>query len=273
VQGLFVNGGSNIIPSGQAYFIYSDENQTFTINNNARLHSNISFTKQQTSNDNQLLISVDANGYSDEVLLHFDQASAPGYDSGNDALKLAGLPEAPQLSLISGNNYLSINNMPVSDQYTTVPLLFSINTACTVSFTASGIQNIDPDMDVFFDDLLLNQTINLRNQPEYETNYTGGSTDNRFRLRFGLHTAIQKPSFVVNGTANYLSGKLYLNIPEFTNRNVSLQIVNATGQVVFTKELKLESSYILTNYLPSGVYAIIIRSGKELFRSKIVGGF
>ena len=54
------------------------------------------------------------------------------------------------------------------------------------------------------------------------------------------------------------------------NENSSLQIYNAIGQEVFTKQLNTEKIRINLPELPTGVYMAKVKNNKKLITSKII---
>ncbi|MEI8049749.1 MAG: hypothetical protein WCI92_20425, partial [Bacteroidota bacterium] len=188
VGGVGNAGGSQYIAPGQSFFVHTNitgSGSSLIMDNRVRVHNSVSFLKDNGIIPNLLRIRSTVNDGIDETTVRFTESATSGFDSEWDAYKLAGGPDAPQLSSVaSDNTNLSINSLPVEGGNITLPLKFSYFTAGDVTFTASGMETFEKNGPIYLEDQLLNKIINLRLNPTYTFSYQPGNAIDRFVLHF-----------------------------------------------------------------------------------------
>jgi hypothetical protein len=266
VEGAATNGGSNIIPAGQAFFVRATASPTFTMNDNVRVHGGHNFYKSDASITDLLRITAVSNQMTDETVIRFTDVATANADPDYDAWKLTGSDGAPQLYTIAADNQmLAINSLPYLPTAYTVPLGFEQKSTASVSFTFGNIQKFDPNVSIHLQDLKTSQTIDLRLQNTYTFSHTVGNDSKRFKVIFGGAIGINEPEAELNRM--WISDNmLYVNAPGYSGKEAQLNIYNMTGQVIMKKTFALGglSSIDLTSIKSGAVVARVTINGTLL---------
>ncbi len=128
VGGVSVNGGTSIIASGQGFFVQATAGgASLAMDNDVRLHSLQHFLKTETELLNNIRINLSNSQYADETVITVREFASENYDFENDAAKIYGVAEAPQMYTVKGeDDKLAIHsvssvsdvfNMPVYVEY------------------------------------------------------------------------------------------------------------------------------------------------------------
>ena len=233
------NGGSRYIAPGQAFFVQTTgSSPALNMSNNIRTHSDSPFLKDTDSPLNQLRIAASANGVSDEVLLGFRNQASDDYHPNEDALKIYGSSGAPQLFTISGNKKLSANFMDQPAGPASVKLGFDCDFAGDYALSFSQLEAFPQSVSIYLTDELTSQTVNLRQQTNYNFVHNPGNNPERFTLKFGGTIGIEEPSnekvqVWFNGST------LIINADEQTGSNSMIEVFNTTGQLLFSRQTSL----------------------------------
>jgi len=207
-----VNGGSQMIPASQAFFVKASPSagsggQTLTIPNNARAHSTQSYWNKNTKSENSQFIRLQAtaNNTTDELVVRYIPEGTVNYDGNFDAYKMysysTNTPQIYSYNEINGAGY-AINSLPVSELQNTVPIGMEIKktsqSSCTISLTESNIQN----KHIYFEDLEQNTIQNMLINPDYQY-IIADSSD--VRERFYISYEENMPPAVCACMDNYYS--------------------------------------------------------------------
>ncbi|MDY0103841.1 MAG: right-handed parallel beta-helix repeat-containing protein [Lentimicrobium sp.] len=234
------NGGSQYIGVGQAFFVQTTAaDPILEMDNGVRTHTNAIFSKNGTTVSNQLRIHATANNMSDEALVGFAEGAQNAYDAKEDAVKFYGANEAPQLYTTVDDTKLSINNLNQLNRNVDVPLNFETDLAGEITLTFSQLESFPSDKQITFEDKLTGQLINIRQQQVYAFTHQPGNTTERFVVHFGLVAGIDNQTTKISSL--WFNGNtLYLSAPHQVGQKALLEILNTTGQVLFTKNLSLD---------------------------------
>lgn len=233
------NGGSRYIAPGQAFFVQTTgSSPALNMSNNIRTHSDSPFLKDTDSPLNQLRIAASANGVSDEVLLGFRNQASDDYHPNEDALKIYGSSGAPQLFTISGNKKLSANFMDQPAGPASVKLGFDCDFAGDYALSFSQLEAFPQSVSIYLTDELTSQTVNLRQQTNYNFVHNPGNNPERFTLKFGGTIGIEEPSN--EKVQVWFNGNtLIINADEQTGSNSMIEVFNTTGQLLFSRQTSL----------------------------------
>ncbi len=226
-----------IIPAHNGFFVKTMVHGDFLqIPLFARTHSTIPFYKDAATNT--LSLRTDANSYSDQTFIHFNNDATAGFDSQLDAYKLMGVNEAPQVySMITGD-VLSVNTLP-QEGTEVVNIGFKCGNAGTYTITGTGMETFDASTPIWLEDLKTGTMQNLRTNPVYTFNYSAGDTENRFRIHFksaysipdntlsGINIYSLLHTVVINNTSN-LSGEAW--IYDLTGRELTHAAITSKGE-------------------------------------------
>ncbi len=269
VNGTENNGGSNIIPAGQAFIVKATSAPTFIMTDAVRVHSANAFLKSDDATSDLLRITATSGGMTDEAVIRFTDAATTHADPDYDSWKLYGSDGAPQLyTLAADNQMLAINSLPYLHDAYTVPLNFEQKSTAEVSLNFSNIESFNPDISIHLQDLLSSQTINLREQNVYTFSQTEGNDAKRFKILFGGTIGIgetQAPS-----ARMWISEQmLYISPGTFTGEKARIEICALTGQVLLSETLSLSSLTTLNlSAIPASVIIARMIVGKEVITAK-----
>jgi hypothetical protein len=276
VGGSVVNGVTNIIPSGQAFFVHVSNGSatgSITVNNIARLHDNKPFFKGTTTNNELIKLNIlsDINTYSDEVIVRFNESATENFDPDFDAYDiLAGLEEAPSIYTVSNDNSnLSINSLKTTDNDITVPVMVEVGIDGIYSIEAVQLSNIE-DKYIYLKDLKEDIITELTEQTVYSFYSSINDDPARFEILF-------KSSPLSIGSLD-IAG----NIRIYSDRNVVylvsngdpfsgiLNIYDMGGKMVYSDDLKGLSKYEATLNVEKGFYIVKMFTGDKVITGKVL---
>jgi hypothetical protein len=273
VNGTSQNGVTNIIPSGQGFFVdvpIDDSTGSLTINNKARLHNNKPFFKSNT--DNKLIkleISSGLNPYSDQAVILFNEFATENFDPTYDAYDiLTGLSTAPSLCSVSKENKLSINTLPETDEDVTIPLMFSVGINGVYTIEALEIENLENKY-VYLKDLQENIPTNLNSQTEYS--FFGNVNDDPARFEIlVLNNALGVEDNLVASNLRIYSDKnvVYL-INSDTGFSGDLNIYDMSGKSVYNQHLQNSSNFEATLSVEKGFYIVKLITNNRIITEKV----
>jgi len=255
INGVGTNGGTQFIPSCQGFFVQATgSSPVLTMTDAVRLHSTQPFWKDVNSISSLLRIKVDANSYSDEVAVRFEEGATTNFDPNYDASKMFGLTEAPQLYTMSQEEkQLSINSLPVTTLNTEVKLEFELGVNTDAVFTITGTESFNSGTTIFLDDLLKGTTTNIKQQNTYTFQHNTVNNPYRFKLRFNGVTGIDETP--VEAQRMWISDdRLYINAAQLTGKTANIEIFNMIGQELFSQSVTLKELTIIK----PGIKGIVI---------------
>jgi hypothetical protein len=229
----------NYIPIGQSFIVmaYNETSPSLKVKNAARVHNNQAFYKSGNTLYDQLVINADANNYADITTIAFTPDGTTGFDLPIDGIKMYGMDDAPQLYTISDNQKYSLNNLPYSSSVVTIPLNFELKADKPVTLTFSGIESFSPTTTIFLEDKLVNTTINLRQVNSYSFDHSKNNDPGRFLLHFHGVSLVQ--DLITSKDKMWIyNNKVYINAPDITGQNATLEFFNTLGQCLETINLK-----------------------------------
>jgi hypothetical protein len=261
------NGGSRYIGVGQAFFVQTTgASPALTMNNSVRTHTSATFLKEGNTLTNQLRLRVDANDMADELLVGFASGAGNGYDAAEDALKLYGDANAPQIYTLAGDYKTTINTLGDLNGSLQVPLNYECGTPGEVTFVFSQLESYPANTSILLEDLLTGAKINLRQQNVYTFDHLTGNEPNRFKLWFGNVTAI--PETTTQTAKMWINANnLYINATELKGQQALVQVYNASGQRLIMKSMVLDDFTTLELNL-KGFVIVKLTSGQKVITAK-----
>ncbi|MFZ4707967.1 MAG: T9SS type A sorting domain-containing protein [Bacteroidales bacterium] len=270
VGGIGNNGGTQFIPAGQAFFVHANAAApALSMDNSVRIHNTQAFWKEGEVIPNVLRITSSANNATDETVVRFSESASESFDSDWDAYKLQGGIDAPQLnSVAADNSRLSINSLPFSSSELSVPLDFALNASTDVTFITTGLETFEGEASAFLEDKLLNNMIDLRENPVYSFGHNPGNEVARFVLHF----------YGVNATGELdanayqiwsVPSKLNIHIPALTGQKATIEIYDLLGHLAVAQQVTLStpSTVNVPNFI--GIAVVRVVSGDQVFTSKV----
>jgi len=192
--GITINGGSNIIPSGQGFFVKvnntgATHSGVFSIPETARVPNSQPFYKSEIIlPPNTIILSISQGSFSDETAIRTIPDATEQRDADYDAFKQFSWDKTkPQLFSLNSehsSNY-AINSLPEIETEKIVDLGVFIGT--TGDYSLNNIDLTFSELNVYLEDKSTNTTTNLRAVSNYEFNSVAGTFYNRFSLHFSLN--------------------------------------------------------------------------------------
>ena len=210
-------------------------------------------------------LKVDGNGYSDEILIHFDPNATEGFDAAYDAYKMGGLAAAPQLYSILPNENLTINTLPDVNVHPVIKLGFTAGVNGEYVITTTGLESFTGGVDLYLEDLLTNRIQDLNANPVYTFTAAPGQAEHRFNLHFapvGIKEA-------TNNTLNIYSNDkvIYVNITEAMEGDII--VYNLLGIEVGRKQIIGNTLNKLELNLNTGYYIVKVLGNTKSISNKV----
>jgi hypothetical protein len=267
-QGFFVHCNASVTPPAQG-------NGSLGVKNSARVHNTETFLKsgEDLPDILRIMATGSLNSYQDELSVYFDDRRSQDYESGYDALKLSGLPEAPQIYTLANNQQLSVNALPFSQKNITVPLGFTISKAGSYSLSASALETFASTISIYLEDLKLSTTRDLRLDPEYAFTYDTLDNPDRFLLHF------YNPSFGIEDKKAddhvqiYSFGSsVYIRSTDGTMLSGNAFIYDMTGRELYRGYFGSSLLNRITPGINEGYYAVKAVTKDGVFTRKVYLG-
>ncbi len=237
------------IPPTQGFFVLATAaNPSMTIPNSARIHTS-GFYKESNDYENVfgIKISSNLNSYSDKFIVGINPDATDNFDYDYDAYKLMGFEEAPQLYSCVQDIKYSVNLFPGFTGHKAIPLSIRTGAEGEYTFTAEGLEFFDINIDVYLEDVLSGEMINLRDNPEYTFYSTPGTDNSRFVLHFNPDLTHLKTENTANDISIYSFGKsVFIN--NLLRETCEVSVYDISGKLIAQQsvnpgfnELKLQS--------------------------------
>ncbi len=278
---------SNIISSMQGFMVHVTDGTfpvsgTLGLNNSVRVGGHSTpFLKSAASGMHTLIRAragfADDNSSYDPLVIYFDNGAETTFNSSYDALKLynTDMSLTNFYSLLPDGKILSINALPEqNDSLLTIPIGLYIFRDGEVKFSLSDVENLPPDVNIFFRDDATGVTVPMHPSGEYSVTLAAGGYDNRFSFRFHKSlTAIETPSEgrgLFNAWAVY--GTVRTEIFSLSGGEGTITIHGSDGRLIYLKKVYDTGLYDLDRDLKPGVYLVGYSSGGRSGTKKLVVG-
>ncbi len=251
-----------------------NSNQTMTFSEDLQSHQTENNTFYRSINHPTInLFLSNENSKVSTTVKYVDECTTdldPGYDAG--AL-IEGDPELIiNTQLVQGNSEIdhTLQCLPNTelDSYT-IPISVFAKAETELLFSATH-KDFSEDMYIYLEDLLTGEVTDLK-QGEYQiTTQTDLEGTGRFYLfttpeELNIHEELVKPITIYNTERELIISGMQ------KNEDANLEIYNAIGQEVYSKELKTaEKTRINLPDLPTGVYMTKLKNNKRLITKKII---
>lgn len=266
VAGVGANGGTNIIPGGQAFFVQATGAAALAMNNNVRTHSGQAFFNEPVIND-LFRIAVSVDGKSDETVVRFTGSATASFDSEYDAAKLYGNASAPQLyTMAADNQMLSINSLAMTEGGVSVPLSFEFTADGEITLQFSGVGSFSELQAIFIEDQLTGSMTDLRQHGSYSFNHLVSNDTDRFLLHFRDITGVDEQG---NGWMIFANDrKVYVNIPELNGQRAGIEMFDVLGNKLFSSEGVMNSPAVV-RAANSGVAIVRVTAQGRVYTTKL----
>ena len=267
--GVGTNGGSNIIPPLQGFFIHAEGSGTLGVSNNQRVHDNHSYYKGGDDMLELPLIRITAEGFglSDETVIRFYDGATAEFDGSYDALKLFA-DYTPQVYTISeSGTEFAISTLPEITDELVVPVSFSAPAEGTFVFTFTELIGFEQQGDLFIEDLLNDEIQEVDENTIYSFEHSPLNEDNRFLLHFGNPLGIDDND--VKQVSIYSHNNVvYVNQSENFSGNIF--IYDMMGQEIHNQRVDQKGLISIKVSNGTGYYLVKVQSDNDLTTEKVL---
>ncbi len=209
IGGVGLNGGSQYIPIGQAFFVKSDGGPIdFQATENVKVAGTQSEFIREGSINDMLRIALRGGVISDETVIRFESTATEEFDQTFDAYKLKNA--AFNISSKTGEINLAVNTLPEMTCVKSVDLEITDAAPGPYKLEFSEFDSfVNESISIKLVDNLLGETIDIREQGIYEFDITEDEQSQgvRFSVVFSLPEVDQ--SLTPQGEATNCAGNEY----------------------------------------------------------------
>ena len=219
-----------------------------------------------------LKIAVSANSSSDATFIRFRQQAVNTYNGFDDASKLKGFSGAPQLYTHSTDNReLSINTLATSQETVIVPLSFELDASGEAVMSFEYLETFEPEVDVYLEDLLTDQMINIRETGHYTFSHEVENDPLRFNLHFMGVAAVQDLQASENHFKVWTNeNQLYiLPTDKLTEGLLQIELFDLSGRLIQSVDKQIQKPMILSIPDYKGIMLVRIQNEKLVQTQKI----
>jgi hypothetical protein len=269
VNGTGSNGGTQYIPSLQAFLVMTDgTGGTASVipNNLARVTGPNNSLWRGASSNNILRIKASSLGYSDETVLQFSDEATAYFDNNLDAIKMKNPEGSPSLYTSDFQNIYSINTMPLEDRI--IPLNLEANFAGLHTLSFEGIESFDKAVSIVLEDKLLNTRTEVKPGLIYEVDVKQDDNSSRFNLRVGDTGAAEAMSIRIGSNEK----NILVEFNSSASGNASLKVFNILGQEMASMNNIDAANGLVTvpaAFLKEGIYIVKIILNDKLYTGKV----
>jgi hypothetical protein len=255
VGGVGTNGGSNLLPSSQAFWIQTTgASPVLTLKETAKTTSDqVFFRTRPSANENTLKLIIAGNNYWDETAIRFSDSATIHYDYQFDAKKMYSLnPAVPSLATVADTFDLSINSMPGLTSGIVIPLraLIGNGTSGTYTISRDSILTLSLSTCLILEDQLTGIMTDLSTTRSYTFNIDDTTKAPRFLLHIGAPIGKQTFSTVCPSSNDGLAIAQGIGgVCTYTWKNAADSVIQVHANVA--------GNDTLAN-LSAGIYKVII---------------
>ena len=195
-------GGSNIIPSGQGFFVHANAaGAQLIFNEDCKVSSEPSTLLLNSTpaapvaTDKHLRIQLYKDPVNiDESVVIFNPAASNNFVLGEDASYLKGSGVVGLSNISADNVSQAISQVPFPKQSLTIPLNVYVTASGTYGLNATEVVNIPKLYDVWLKDAYQKDSVNVKQAPNYSFVVNTGDTTTFGTKRFSL-TIRQNPLY------------------------------------------------------------------------------
>ena len=288
VGGIGVNGGTNVLPSAQGFFVRTSTpgvSGSITFTNQERLttYNNTPFQRGTADTRPQLTLGLRnaANTAATQLAVYFEQGATAGFDAAFDAYALPN-PNGLALATEAGSQPTAINGLPaLTGAEVLLPLRLSATTAGTYTLSVDQLANLPAPYHAYLRDVLAGTYTDLATTPSVLLNLTAATpATGRYALLFttqarvlGTAPATLARLATVYPNPAHASATLLLPLALRGGQATAVTVVDNVGRVVLTRTLAagaLETLELPLAGLSPGIYSVLAYTQAGLVARRLV---
>ncbi|GAA4371287.1 hypothetical protein GCM10023185_46610 [Hymenobacter saemangeumensis] len=282
INGMGSNGGSNVLPLGQGFFVRTSAPGTtgsITFTNQERITTADNTAFQRTAADTrpQLTLSLGTATARTQAVVYFERGATPAFDAAFDA---AALPAPSGLMLASevGSEAVAINGQPaLSGADVLVPLRLSAASAGSYTLQVDALRHLPAGYRAYLRDALTGAYTDLSATPVVSVQLGAAG---RYALLFTtqvrvLATAPAELAQLASVYPNPAHGSATLLLPQALRGAAAtpVQVLDNLGRVVLTRTLPAGATEALAlplDQLAPGVYSVLAKTANGTVSKRLV---
>ena len=281
VNGVGTNGGTNVLPAMQGFFVRTTTAGTpgsLRFDNAARLtsYTNPVFQRGSSATDPLVRLALQpATGPADEAVVYFDAAATAGFDPTLDAAKMPAAT-GPGLAVQTGAQPLAISALPpLGAADVLVPLTLTAALSGPATLGATELLNLPAGTHAWLLDAVRGSSTDLTLTPTYAFAPTTAAADaTRFSVRFSSRAALAAGAALTAAEVllypNPAHGAATLRLPTTPPAPCTLTLHDALGRRVWQGQASGSATDIPLAGLAPGVYALQIGSAAGTVTRRLV---
>ncbi len=163
VGGSGSNGGTQFIPSSQAFWVKATAAPTLAVSESVKTSTDQAYLKQSSIYSGDLKLNISGAGYKDETVIKFANTATDAFDVDWDAYKLTGGKSAPYIATVVGDSVdLSINSLSELAGDTIIPIRINVPSFGLYSLYVEEANDLPQEYCILLEDTLLNTMTDMR---------------------------------------------------------------------------------------------------------------
>ncbi|MDO7875779.1 DUF4394 domain-containing protein [Hymenobacter sp. ASUV-10] len=285
INGMGTNGGTNLLPSAQAFFVRTSAvgaSGSINFTNNERLttYANPAFQRSAADLRPQLTLSLNSASASTQTVAYFQQGATAAFDAQFDAAYLPNL-NGLTLATEAGAEPLAINGLPaLTGQNELLPLRLAAAPGSYI-LHVDALRNLPTGYHAYLRDALTGTFTDLAATPSLPLTLAANApAAGRYALLFTtqarvLATAPQELAQLVSVYPNPAHGTATLVLPAALRgaQATQVQVLDNLGRVVLTRTLAAgatEALQLPLGTLNAGIYTVQARTAVGLVAKRLV---
>ena len=284
IRGVGANGGTNVVPLGQGFFVRTTSGTGSLAFTNAERITTFDATPfQRTTADTrpQLLLALRGAAANIQTAVYTEQGATSGFDSAFDANYLPG-SNGLTLATETGALALAVNGLPVlTGADVTVPLRVAAGTSGTYVLGADNLANLPAGYFAYLLDGMTGTYTNLAQTPNVSVGLVAGAAaGGRYAIVFSTQPRVlaSAPAALAQLASVYPNpahgiATLLLPMALRGNQAVAVSVVDNLGRVVLVRTLAAGTGETLDlplGTLAPGVYSVQARTAVGLVAKRLV---
>jgi hypothetical protein len=190
-SGIGTLGGSNIIPSGQGFFVHAiASGAQLVFNESAKVNARpgtLLLNSAAPVNNYQIRIQLSKDTINkDENVVIFNNNAHDNYAQNEDALYLKGSGSVSLSNLSGDKKALAINQLPFPKKAQSIPLNVGFTTTGIYNLSFTELNNIPALYDIWLMDAYKKDSLDVKHNPDYTFTSTLTDTNTFGSKRFSL---------------------------------------------------------------------------------------
>ncbi|MDQ2772409.1 MAG: DUF4394 domain-containing protein [Bacteroidota bacterium] len=287
-NGVSTNGGTNILPLGQGFFVRTSTagapgSIAFTNAERLTAPNNTPFQRGTADSRTQLLLSLRNGTVATQAAIYFDRNATAGFDAAADAYAFSspnGLALATEIP--GSTETLAINGQPLPGTADVLlPLRLAAATAGTYTLAVDNLANLPAAYHAYLRDALTGTYTDLAATPSISlTLAANAAAGGRYAVLFTTQARVlaTAPAALAQLASVYpnpahASATLLLPVALRGKAATSVSVVDNLGRTVLTRTLAAgpaETLELPLAGLAPGVYSVLARTAAGLVAKRLV---